>query len=169
MEPVDLCPVTTLLQRSGILYGVPGTDKMSAISAAVERMTLPDNVNRDQVIEQILRRESIASTGTGEGVAIPHPQNSPALQLPDSVLTLAFLAQPIDFDAPDGKPVRALFVLLSASAGQHLRLLAHLGRILLNPEVQRAIENQLPTEQIASVFCHAEAAVSSRKPAPVAG
>lgn len=166
MEPVELCPVTALLHRGGILYGVPGTDKTSAITGAIERMALPAGVNRDLVVEQILRRESLASTAAGEGIAIPHPQNAPALHLTESVLSLALLSQPVDFDAPDGKPVQALFILLSHNAAQHLRLLAHLGRMLLNPEVLRAISGQVTADEIEAVCSRAEVAASSRKPAP---
>ena len=75
MEPVDLCPVTTLLTRGGIFYGVSGNDKTSALMAAVDRLCLPDSVNRDRVIEELLRREEIASTGIGDGIALPHPQS----------------------------------------------------------------------------------------------
>ncbi len=165
MDVVDPCPVASLLSRGGILYGVPAVDKMAAITMAVERLSLPDGVNRDQVIEEILRRESIASTATGEGVAIPHPQNAPALGLPVSILALAFLAQPVDFDAPDGQPVHALFLLLSQNAGLHLRLLAHLGRTLQHADVRDALARRLPAEELIAVFNRVEAAISARRAA----
>ena len=162
MEPVDLCPVTTLLTRGGILYGVPGDDKTSALVAAIERLRLPDSVNRDHVIEEIMQREEIASTAIGQGIALPHPQSSAALQLPESILTLVFLAQPIDFNAPDGVPVQALFVILSRDAGQHLRLLAHLGRTLQRAEVQEALARQLPAGELLAVLGRAETALHDR-------
>ena len=168
MDAVDLCPVATLLSRGGILYGVPAADKMAAITASIERLTLPAGVSRDRVIEEILRRENVASTATGDGLAIPHPQNAPSLGLPASVLSLAFLDQPIDFDAPDGQPVYALFVLLSQNAGLHLRLLAHLGRTLQRAEVRDALSRRLPAEQIIEAFSRAEASISGHRPAPPA-
>jgi len=162
MESVDLCPVTTLLSRGGILYGVPGEDKTSALVAAVERLCLPNGVNRDRVIEEILQREKIASTGIGKGIAIPHPQSASALQMTESLLTLAFLEHPVEFDAPDGIPVHALFVILSRDAGQHLRLLAHLGRALQQEEALAALAHQLPAEAILAIFDRVENALHDR-------
>ena len=162
MEPVDLCPVTTLLTKGGIFYNVPGDDKSCALMAAVERIRLPEGVNRDRVMEEILQREEIASTGIGQGVAIPHPHSAAALQMPESVLTLVFLAQPVDFGAPDDLPVQALFLILSRDAGQHLRLLAHLGRTLQCAEVLDALARQLPAEEILAIFGRAETALHDR-------
>ncbi len=166
MDSVDLCPVTTLLTRGGIFYGVPGSDKASALIAAVDRMRLPENVSRDRVIEEILRREEIASTGIGDGIALPHPQSTATLQMPESILTLSFLEQPVDFDAPDELPVRTLFVILSRDPGHHLRLLAHLSRILQNAETRDALSRQLPAAEILAAFGRVETSLHVQ-PAPL--
>ena len=168
MEPVDLCPVTTLLTKGGILYGVAGDDKTSALVAAIELLRLPGGVDRDRVIEEVLRREEIASTGIGQGIALPHPQSSAALQMPESLLTLAFLKQPVEFGAPDGVPVHALFIILSRDAGQHLRLLAHLGRTLQHAEVLEALTRQLQAEEILAICGRVEAALHDRYAAAAA-
>jgi len=162
MQTLDSSPVVPLLARGCIFYSVPATDKTSAIMAAVERMTLPTHVNRDHVIDEVLKRELLASTATGQGIAIPHPQNATCLELQESVLALAFLSQPVDFDAPDGQPVHALFLLLSHNPGLHLRLLAHLGRALQNTDVQKALTGQLPAEEILAIMHAAEVASSHR-------
>jgi len=154
--------VTTLLTKGGVLYGVPGNDKTSVLMATVERLCLPEGVSRDRVIEEILRREEIASTGIGQGIALPHPQSATALQMPESVLTLAFLQNPVDFGAPDEIPVRALFLILSRDTGQHLRLLAHLGRTLQQAETIDALARQLPAEEILAVFGRVETALHDR-------
>ena len=168
MEPVDLCPVTTLLTRGGILYGVPGEDKASALVAAVERLRLPGSVDRDRVIDEILQREEIASTGIGQGLALPHPQSAAALQMPESVLTLVFLQHPIDFGAPDDVPVHAFFVILSRDTGQHLRLLAHLSRTLQRPEALDALARHLPADEILAIFRRVETALHDRYSAAAA-
>jgi len=147
------------------VYRVPGVDKASAIAAAVETLVLPAHINRDRLIEEFLRRESIASTGMGQGVALPHPQNGPALDLPESILRLVFLENPVDFDAPDSVPVQALFLILSQSAGQHLRLLAHLGRMLQRPTVLDALTRQLPASEILAIFSREEEAAHNREAA----
>ena len=165
MQPLESCPVASLLTKGGILYGVPAADKTAAIMAVVERMSLPSGVNRDRIIEEVLRRECLASTAMGQGIAIPHPQNVASLLLPESMLTLAFLSQPVDFDAPDGQPVYALFMLLSHNPGLHLRMLAHLGRALQNAGVRDALTRQLPAGEILAAF---RTVVPVVRPAPPA-
>ena len=160
--------MTTLLTRGGVLYGVPGEDKTSVLVAAVERLSLPNGVDRDRVIEEILQREEIASTGIGQGIALPHPQSAAALQMPESALTLVFLKTPVDFGAPDGVPVQALFVILSRDAGQHLRLLAHLGRTLQRAEVLDALARQLSAAEIFAIFGRVETALHDRYAAAAA-
>lgn len=144
------------------MYGVPGDDKIAALVAAVDRICLPAGVDRDRVVEEILRRENIASTGIGQGIALPHPQNAPTLQLPESVLCLVFLKQPVAFDALDGIPVQTLFLILSHNAGQHLRLLAHLGRTLQHTDVLDALAQQLPPDDILTIFRRVELASHAR-------
>ncbi len=168
MEPVDRCPVITLLSRSEVLYNIPGEDKIDILSAIVERLTLPDGVDRDRVIEEVLRRENIASTAIGQGIAIPHPQSAASLQMPESVLALAFLEHPVDFGAPDDLPVQAIFIILSRDPGQHLRLLAHLSRILQKAEVIDALARQLPATEILAVLRRVETDLHDRYAATAA-
>lgn len=163
MDSVDSCPVVSLLAKGGILYGVPAADKQAAIVAAIERMTLPAGVDRDLVVTEVLHREAMASTATGQGIAIPHPQNASTLRLPESVLALAFLSPPVEFDAPDGQPVHALFVVLSHNAALHLRLLAQLGRTLQETSVQDALARQSPPQEIFDVLHRASAAIAARR------
>ena len=167
MEAAELAPVAALLAKGGIQYGLVATDKTDAIVKAIENMTLPAGVNRDFVIEEILQREAIASTATGQGIAIPHAKNAAALQLPESVLAIAFLAQPVDFDAPDGLPVSTIFLLLSHTPGVHLRLLAHLGRTLQNADIQDALARQLPAETIIELFRRVEPSTDTRRVAAI--
>ena len=70
----------------------------------------------------VLEREALSSTGVGEGVAIPHAE-IPGLERP--ALAFARLADGVDFDAPDGQPVRLVFLLLvpPRAHDRHLQLL----------------------------------------------
>src|SRR5512138_2229809 len=53
------------LQAGRIHYGVPGDTKESVLAAAVSRMPLPPEVNRTFLLEVLLARESLGSTGLG--------------------------------------------------------------------------------------------------------
>ena len=157
MGVVEPSPVTDLLARGGVLYDVPGADREAVLAATVDRLPLPDGVDRDRLLTELLGREALASTAIGDGLAIPHPQDGTARHMPQALLTLAFLAQPVAYDAPDGAPVFALFVLLSQNAGQHLRLLAHLGRILQSAEVRAVLARRAAAAEILAAFAREEA------------
>lgn len=92
------------------------------------------------------RREAIGSTGLGHGVAIPHARID-GLQQPLGLFIRSRLAVP--FDAPDGKPVSLMLVLLvpPADTAAHLQLLAATAALFDD----RAIRDQLHAADSAGV------------------
>src|SRR5678815_6066210 len=80
-------------------------------------------IARSVVFESLFARERLGSTGLGQGVAIPHGRIK---GLKDARGAFVRLAQPIPFDAPDGRPVNQVFVLLvpEHATEQHLELLS---------------------------------------------
>lgn len=89
-----------------------------------------DNVHR--ILEA---RESLASTGVGEGVAIPHGR-VPGLER--FVGALAIRRAGVAFDAVDGRPASIFFALIGPdrSAGEHLKCLARISRVLRDESVR---------------------------------
>lgn len=80
---------------------------------------------RAEVFECLFAREKLGSTAIGHGVAIPHGRDASITQMTGAFFRLA---EPLPFDAPDGKPVSLVFILLvpADAAGAHLELLAAL-------------------------------------------
>jgi PTS system nitrogen regulatory IIA component len=72
---------------------------------AASSLSLP----ADRILSELLKRETLGSTGTGGGIAIPHAR-IPGLDKPFGILVR--LRQPIDFNAIDSQPVDLLFLLL---------------------------------------------------------
>src|SRR5947209_9750516 len=122
------------LQAGGIFHGINGADKASVLQAAVNAMPLPQQVDRHLLWQMLFARESLQSTGVGEGIAIPHVRNPMVLHVSRPMITLCFLDPPVDFGALDGKPVYALFSLISPSPRVHLHLLSRLAFALRDPE-----------------------------------
>lgn len=77
----------------------------------------------------LTEREALGSTGFGRAIAIPHTKLA---QLDHCVGIFLRLAEPVDFDAHDGKPVDLIFALLSPEKGgiEHLKSLAAISRFL---------------------------------------
>ena len=86
-------------------------------------------LNSSSVIEILQQRESLGSTGIGDGVAIPHGK-IPALD--DLIVVFGRSTEGIAYDALDGKPVHLFFLLLAPenSTGQHLKVLARISKML---------------------------------------
>jgi PTS system nitrogen regulatory IIA component len=92
----------------------------------------------DEVLDHLIAREKLGSTGLGQGIAIPHCRASNCTQPLGVLLTLA---EPIDFDAPDDKPVDLLFVLLVPEEAhqQHLDILSEIARLFSQVEFCRRL------------------------------
>jgi len=136
------------LQSGGIFYRMEGGDKSAVLRAIVQHMRLPDEVDREFLLRVLLAREQLASTGIGDGVAIPHVRNPIVLHVAKPMITLCFLEKPIDFGALDGKPVNALFTLISPTVRAHLHLLSRLAFALRDPGFKEVITRQALREQI---------------------
>jgi PTS system nitrogen regulatory IIA component len=88
-----------------------------------------DGLIDDEVYASLTERERLGSTALGRGVAIPHAR---AKGLDHPVAAYVRLKNPIPFDAPDGKPVSDIFVLIVPlyAADKHLHLLAQVAEML---------------------------------------
>jgi PTS system nitrogen regulatory IIA component len=82
-----------------------------------------------KVFDSLFARERLGSTGLGEGIAIPHGRIK---GLKEAVAALVRLAEPVAFDAPDGKPVSLLLILLvpEQATQQHLEILSEVAELL---------------------------------------
>jgi nitrogen PTS system EIIA component len=143
-----LINIADALEEGGIHYRVPGTEKGTVLSAVVELMTLPDEVDRRFLIQVLLARESLGSTGVGDGIAIPHVRNPIVIHVPKPTATLCFLEHPIEFDAIDGKPVHTLFTIVSPTVRSHLHLLSRLAFALRDEDFRSILARQGSQEEI---------------------
>ena len=136
------------IQGGGIFYRIEGDTKSSVLKSLVEHMRLPDGVDRDFLFRVMLAREELASTGIGDGIAIPHVRNPVVLHVSQPVITLCFLETPVEYDALDGNPVQALFGLISPTVRAHLHLLSRLSFALRDEGFKSAITRQARREEI---------------------
>lgn len=154
-EPVP--SLTMALQAGGIHYHVQDTNKEQALRAIVQLLPFPESADRELLLRLFLAREAAASTAIGDGIAIPHVRNPIVLHVATPTITLAFLERPVDFGAIDGKPVQALFTIISPTTKAHLQLLARLSFALHDDRFRAAIKNQSPPEQIIQEVSRIEA------------
>lgn len=147
-EETPLPSLYDSLKRGGIHYRVGGTDKRSVLRSVVDILNLPESVDREFLFKVLIEREQLGSTGIGEGIAIPHVRNPIILNVSSCVVALCFLERPVDFGAIDGKPVHALFTLVSTTARAHLYLLSRLMYMLKDPGFAGVVSNRSEREAI---------------------
>ncbi len=107
-------------------------------------------------VEAILEeRERLASTGVGSGVAIPHGRVPGTQGLQAALLTSS---QGIPFDAVDGAPVHLVFAVLGPPerAGEHLRVLARLSRVLRSARVREQLLAAADARTVCDVLARAD-------------
>lgn len=165
-EPIESgAPIPSLvesLQNGGIFYRIEGDTKSSVLKSVVEHMRLPDGVDRDFLFRVLLAREELASTGIGDGIAIPHVRNPVVLHVSQPIISLCFLEKPVEFDALDGKPVHALFGLISPTVRAHLHLLSRLSFALRDEGFKSAITRQSLREEILAEASRIERTFKSK-------
>ncbi len=114
------------MRRGGVYFGIPGGEVDAVLRNAVAAISLPESIDKAQLLERLLERESLASTGIGHGVAIPHPRH-PLDGIPEGgIVSTCFLEAAIDYRAVDSAPVSVLFIILSPGTKRHLEMLARL-------------------------------------------
>ena len=95
-------------------------------------------LNHSSIIEILTQRESLGSTGIGDGVAIPHGKIP---ELDEIIVAFGRSMEGIPFNSLDGKPVHLFFLLLAPekSSGQHLKILAKISKMLKDVDFRRKL------------------------------
>ena len=117
------------LCKNDVFYIVDPVDSSSAITNVIKNCDLIDFIDRSTLIDAILAREEMMSTAIGNGIAIPHVRLFDSMSLQEDIVAVAYLFEPVDWVAPDGKPVHTLFFVLAADETRHLQILAEIAQL----------------------------------------
>ena len=150
--PLALPPLTQALRVGGVVAGLRGDDKQAVMTAAVEKLQLPTHVDRAVILQMLLAREKLGSTGIGEGFAIPHVRDPIVLRVQKPQVTLYLLERPIEFGAVDRLPVHTIFLAVTPTIQTHLVLLSRLGTVLQDASVRAAITGREDPDRILTVI-----------------
>ncbi len=147
-DPAGAWGLRDALQAGGIRYGVTGGDRHSVLEATLALMPVPESADRKYLLQILEAREALASTGIGDGIAIPHVRNPIVLDIPRPIITLSFLERGIEFGALDGRPVDTLFMMISPTVNSHLDLLSRLAFALRQPPFIESVSRRCPEPEI---------------------
>ena len=143
--------IAELLTAENILLDLDAGSKTSLFDAVGALFETHHGLSRRLIVDSLLAREKLGSTGLGQGIAIPHGR---IRGLSTAQGAFVRLRSPIPFDAPDGKPVALVFVLLvpEQATEQHLQLLSELAQMFSEASFRASLATPADAASLRAVF-----------------
>jgi PTS system nitrogen regulatory IIA component len=144
-------PLSDIIAPQAVMPALKVNAKKQALAEIAARAAALSGQNERAILDVLIQREKLGSTGIGHGVAIPHGK-LPKLDRLFGVF--ARLERPIDFEALDGEPVDLIFMLLApeGAGADHLKALALVARVLRDPDVARKLRESRDAEALYAVM-----------------
>lgn len=143
--------IAQLLDRDDIVVGGDVTSKKRLFEQAGQHFENRYGISRNAVSDALFAREKMGSTGLGLGIAIPHGRIK---GLKEARGAFFRLSAPVPFDAPDGQPVRLVFVLLvpEAASEHHLQLLSELAQMFSDKSFREQLASAADAAAVHELF-----------------
>lgn len=148
--------LTEILKPQNIKVPLAAKTKTEAISELVDLLASTGEVtDPKKVLDAVLERESTRTTGIGNGLAIPHGKCNGVSHL---VMAIGRPAQPIDFQAIDGRPVNLIWLLASPpdQTGPHIHALARISRLMTIDRFRQALAAAQTPQDLYNVIVQQE-------------
>jgi PTS system nitrogen regulatory IIA component len=143
--------IGNLLDRAAIAPRVSAASKRQALSVIAEIAARSFGLKAAEVLDALVEREALGSTGVGQGVAIPHARLRGLTRLH---AVFVRLEQPIAFEAVDDAPVDLLFAMFAPpeASGEHLRALARVSRSLRKSDLREQLRKARGVDAIHALL-----------------
>ena len=140
-----------LLDRAAIAPRVSAPGKRQALSTVAEIAARSFRLKSADVLDALLEREAVASTGVGYGVAVPHARLAGLSRMR---AVFVRLDQPVAFNAVDDRPVDLIFALFAPpdANGEHLRALARVSRLLRQGEIREQLRQARSADAVRAIL-----------------
>jgi PTS system nitrogen regulatory IIA component len=132
--------IRDLLQDDLIIEEIEAIEKQGVLREFARLLKSRNRVDsEEELLRALLERESLGSTGIGDGVAIPHGKLSMGSEM---IVAFGRSSKGVDFQSLDAKPVYLFFLLVTPEdrPGDHLKALARISRILKNPVLRESLK-----------------------------
>ncbi|MBS0543194.1 MAG: PTS IIA-like nitrogen regulatory protein PtsN [Proteobacteria bacterium] len=145
--------ISRLLPLSNVVADLDASSKKRVFEQAGLLFENNQGIARSTVFDSLFARERLGSTGLGQGVAIPHGRIKGLKEAAGAFLRLS---APVQFDAPDGKPVRLIFVLLVPEQANetHLQLLSELAQMFSDRSFRESLTDAPDAAALHALFAN---------------
>ncbi len=125
-------PLSDLIGADSILPHLKANGRKQALQEMCERAAIVSGLREREILDVIIQRERLGSTGVGNGIAIPHAKMEKCHRI---FGVFARLERPIDFESLDGQPVDLIFMLIApeGAGADHLKALSRIARLFRDP------------------------------------
>ena len=144
--------IKDFISEQGIVFSPSVSSKKRALEILSEAIAHQDtNVNKNKVLDALLAREKLGSTGLGNGIAIPHCRLE---ELDNIFVSILKLEEGVDFEASDEHLVNFLFCLIVPEDADedHLQLLAGLAELLDNEQLRKSIQESNNASELYQIL-----------------
>lgn len=140
-----------LLADGGVVLRSGASSKRQALHTVAEAAGQVLGMPENRIMEALLEREALGSTGLGSGVAVPHARLEGITRV---TAVFVRLETPVPYGAVDDRPVDLLFALFAppCDGAEHLRALAAVSRALRAPEIREQLRQARTTDAIRALF-----------------
>jgi PTS system nitrogen regulatory IIA component len=144
--------LTDILREEQVIADLKARSKRSAMEELCQALNKEHpSLDMKSLMEVLVERERLGSTGIGDGIAIPHGKLP---HLDDLMLSFGRSLDGVDFDSLDGKPAHLFFLVVAPenSAGTHLKALARISRLLKSNVVRRELMEAKDAHDIYAII-----------------
>ncbi len=149
--------LSELLNPQAIDVQLKGREKRATIAELVELLEKAHGLSTGgEILDRVLKREAMMSTGIGNGVAIPHGK---ARSVDRLVAACGVSRTGVEFGAGDGEPASLFILLVSPEdvGGPHVKVLANISRLLKEESVRDMLKGASSAEQFLTTLQDSEA------------
>ncbi len=143
--------ILDVLKKEAVLDDLKSQDKKGVIEELAAPLVRIADVNQEELVDVLMAREKLGSTGIGGGIGIPHGK----LKSLDSLfLSFGLSRKGVDFESMDGKPTHIFFLLITPenSTGIHLKLLAQISKLLKNDPFRDRLLHAVDDNEICRII-----------------
>jgi len=138
--------IAEILKPDAVLCDVKAKSKKQLLTELATLAAKKTGLDATMVLDALIERERLGTTGIGFGVALPHTR----LAKLNKIFCGFATSEPVDFDSVDNKPVDLAFILLvpESAGADHLKALARLSRLLKNTETVTALREASSAKEL---------------------
>jgi PTS system nitrogen regulatory IIA component len=152
--------IADIIARDGIILDLKSCQsKRQVLKELAQHAALMLGLDQQHLLDALMERERLGTTGIGHGIAIPHARLAEVDRL---VGLFARLAQPVDFESLDDQPSDLIFLLLAPDSADadSLKALARISRVLRDPALRQRLRQERDREAVYRLLtqkpeCHA--------------